>query len=149
MGMTINPTTRATTCFASTACQKRACISFRLFNRIEILTWGILRSPNLFHRSSMVYRPTRAVQKKPTHLTLQTHPILKPVRNNQVHHSNEKLARCRRWNLAQHIVVVKVKQSSMESNRMKREMVAYEFSHSTIRLISQTVALRKFNSRAV
>lgn len=28
------------------------------------------RSPNLFHRSSIVYNPTRAVTNMPTHLTL-------------------------------------------------------------------------------
>jgi hypothetical protein len=72
----------------------------------------------------MVYKPTRAVQKKPTHLTLQTQPMLKPVRQSQVYHSSEKLARCKRWNLAQHIVVVNVKQSSIESRRMNREIVA-------------------------
>ena len=90
-----------------------------------------------------------AVQNRPTHLTLQTHPILSPVKKSQVNHWTEKLECCNRWNLAQHIVVVKVKHSNMESNNMKREIVAYEFSNNTIRLISQTVAVRKLSSRAV
>lgn len=34
-------------------------------------TLGILRSPNLFQRSSAVYKPTKPVTKNPTHLMLQ------------------------------------------------------------------------------
>ena len=37
---------------------------------LKILTNGIFKSPNLFQRSSMVYRPTNAVTNRPTHLTL-------------------------------------------------------------------------------
>ena len=59
---------------------------------IDVLTTGISRSPNLFHRSSMVYSPTRAVPNMPTHLTLQTHPILIPLNNNHKNHSGEKLS---------------------------------------------------------
>lgn len=35
------------------------------------LTHDILRSPNLSQRSSIVYRPTRAVTKRPTSFTLR------------------------------------------------------------------------------
>lgn len=75
--------------------------------------------------------------------------MLNPVKKSQVNHWSEKLECCNRWNLAQHIVVVKVKHNNMESNNMNREMVAYEFSNSTIKLMSQTVAVRKLSSRAV
>lgn len=72
-----------------------------------------------------------------------------PVKKSQKNHPGVKLA-CRiRWNFAQQNVVVKVKHKSMESSNTNLEMVAYEFSKSTIRLMSQTVALRKPNSRAV
>lgn len=57
-------------------------------------TLGILRLPNLFQRSSIVYRPTRAVTKKPTHLTLHTHPIETPVSINHRPHSGEKGSCC-------------------------------------------------------
>ena len=64
------------------------------------------------------------MQKRPTHFTLQTHPMLRPDKSSQMNHSGEKLSFLKRWNLAQHKVVVKVKNSSMESNKMNREIVA-------------------------
>ena len=97
----------------------------------------------------MVYKPTKAVQKRPTHLILHTHPMLIPLRNSQMNHSNEKLSFCRRWNLAQHSTVVNVKNRSIESNRINLDIVAYEFSNNTIAVTSHTVGLLKFNSRAV
>jgi hypothetical protein len=51
--------------------------------------------------------------------------------------------------LDQQKTVVKVKQRSIASSRMKRLMVVYEFSNSTIIVTSHTVGLRKFNSFAV
>jgi len=51
--------------------------------------------------------------------------------------------------LAQQKTVVKVKQRSIESSRMNLLMVVYEFSKSTIIVISQTVFLLKFSSFAV
>lgn len=66
-----------------------------------------------------------------------------------MHHSNEKLSFCRRWNLAQHNTVVNVKNRSIESNRMNLDIVAYEFSNNTIAVTSHTVGLLKFNSFAV
>lgn len=125
---------------SSVAYQLKHCVS---------LTFGILRSPNLFQRSSMVYSPTRAVQKKPTHLTLQTHPIDTPVIISQKPHSGENGSFCRRWNLAQQRTVVNVKHRSIESSRMNLEIVVYEFSNRTMRVTSQTVGLRKFSSLAV
>jgi len=56
-----------------------------------ILTMGIRVSPNLFQRSSAVYRPTSAVTKRPTSLTLHTQPMLRPVMKSQKNHSSEKL----------------------------------------------------------
>jgi len=52
-------------------------------------TLGILRSPNLFQRSSIVYKPTKAVTKNPTHLTLTTQPMLMPVKASHTHQSRE------------------------------------------------------------
>ncbi len=52
-------------------------------------TFGILRSPNFLHRSSIVYRPTKAVPNMPTHFTLQTHPIDTPVNISHNPHSGE------------------------------------------------------------
>jgi hypothetical protein len=51
--------------------------------------------------------------------------------------------------LDQQKTVVNVKQSSIESRRMKRLMVVYEFSQSTARVTNQTVGLLKFSSFAV
>lgn len=85
----------------------------------------------------------------PTHLTLHTQPMLIPVRKSQKNHSKEKLSCLNRWNLAQQSTVVKVKQSNIESSRINLEIVAYEFSKSTIRVTSQTAGLRKLSSLAV
>jgi len=52
-------------------------------------TLGILRSPNLFQRSSIVYKPIKAVTKNPTHLTLTTQPMLMPVNASHTHQSRE------------------------------------------------------------
>jgi hypothetical protein len=90
-----------------------------------------------------------AVTKNPTHLTLQTHPIETPSNISQRPHSGENGSRWRRWNLDQHKTVVKVKHRSIESRRMKRLMVVYEFSNRTIMVTSHTVGLRKFSSFAV
>src|SRR5271156_4811021 len=128
--MMIRPKTRTAKCDASS-------------------TFGIFRLPNLFHKSSAVYRPTIAVQNNPTHLILHTQPMLIPVRKSQKNHSGEKLSFCSLWNLAQQKTVVKVKQRSIESSRMNRDIVAYEFSHRTIKVTSQTVGRLKFSSRAV
>lgn len=97
----------------------------------------------------MVYRPTRAVTKNPTHLTLHTQPMETPVIMSQKPHSGEKGSCWRRWNFAQQRTVVKVKQRSIESSKMNLLMVVYEFSNRTIRVTSQTVGLRKFSSFAV
>ncbi len=66
----------------------------------------------------MVYRPTSAVQNKPTHLTLQTHPMLIPVNMSHENHSMLKLLSWSLWNLAQQSTVVNVKHRSMESSKM-------------------------------
>lgn len=80
---------------------------FRLRCGHLALTTGIFKSPNFSHRSSIVYRPTKAVTKRPISLTLRkvsrdlwttyalrnhlvTQPIENPVRVSQVHHSKEK-----------------------------------------------------------
>jgi len=96
-----------------------------------------------------VYNPTNAVQKSPTHLTLQTHPIEIPVSINHRPHSGENGSRWRRWNLDQQKTVVNVKHSSIESSRMNLLIVVYEFSKRTIIVTSQTVGLLKFSSLAV
>jgi hypothetical protein len=44
---------------------------------------------------------------------------------------------------------VKVKHRSIESSRIKRLIVVYEFSQRTARVTNQTVGRRKFNSFAV
>jgi hypothetical protein len=97
----------------------------------------------------MVYNPTKAVQKKPTHLTLHTQPIETPVIINQKPHSGEKGSCWRRWNLAQQRIVVKVKQRSIESSKMNLLIVVYEFSNRTIMVINQTVGRRKLSAFAV
>ena len=71
-------------------------------------TTDIFRSPNFSQRSSIVYKPTNAVTKRPTHLTLNlvvihiqckprvhethlvTQPIDQPVIASQSHQSGEK-----------------------------------------------------------
>ena len=108
-----------------------------------------MTSPNLAQRSSMVYRPTNAVPNMPTHLTLQTQPMDRPVIPIQSVHSGENGFCCWLWNLAQQKTVVKVKKSSMESRRMNLLMVVYEFSNSTAMVTSQTVGRLKCNSLAV
>ena len=46
--------------------------SKKLWSRArKVLTSDILRSPNLCHRSSIVYTPTKAVTNRPTSFTLQ------------------------------------------------------------------------------
>lgn len=47
------------------------------------------------------------------------------------------------------MTVVKVKNNSIESRRMKRLMVVYEFSHRTMSVTNQTVCLRNLNSLQV
>lgn len=72
-----------------------------------------------------------------------------PVSISHRPHSGEKESLCRRWNFDQQKTVVKVKQSSIESRRMKRLMVVYEFSQRTANVTNQTAGLRKFSSFAV
>jgi hypothetical protein len=72
-----------------------------------------------------------------------------PVSINHKAHSGEKGSFCWRWNLDQQKTVVNVKQSSIESSRMKRLMVVYEFSHRTASVTNQTVGRLKFSSFAV
>lgn len=64
--------------------------------------------------------------------------MLRPVMNNQKNHSGSKLRFRWEWNLTQHKVVSTVPNSSMESRRMNRLMVVYEFSQRTIRVTNQT-----------
>ena len=45
--------------------------------------------------------------------------------------------------------VVKVKNKSIESSRIKRLMVVYEFSQRTMRVTNQTAGRLRFNSLAV
>lgn len=97
----------------------------------------------------MVYNPTRAVTKNPTHLTLHTQPIETPVSISHRPHSGENGSCCWRWNLDQQKTVVKVKHSSIESRRIKRLIVVYEFSQRTARVTNHTVGRRKSNSLAV
>ncbi len=141
----MSPTTLVARCVASSTYTTLA----QPLSRTRCSTFGISRSPNLFHKSSAVYSPTRAVQNSPTHLTLHTQPMLNPERKSHRNHSGEKLSCRNRWNLAQHSVVVNVKNSSIESSKINLEIVAYEFSHSTISVTSHTAGLLKFSSRAV
>ena len=66
-----------------------------------------------------------------------------------MNHSGVKLCLRNEWNLAQQRVVVKVKKRSIESNKMNLEMVAYEFSKSTIKVTSHTAGLLRLSSLAV
>ena len=54
-----------------------------------LLTTDRLKSPNNSHKSSMVCKPTKAMAKSPTHLTLTTNPIDIPDAANQKNHSIE------------------------------------------------------------
>lgn len=87
--------------------------------------------------------------KRPTSLTLVTKPMLRPVMKSQKNHSGSKLFLRWLWNLAQHRVVATVPNRSIESSRMKRLMVVYEFSQRTIRVTSQTAARLSLSSLAV
>jgi len=82
-------------------------------------------------------------------LTLHTHPIEMPVSISQSPHSGLNGSRCNLWNLAQAKAVVNVKNSNIESRRMKRLIVVYEFSNRTHIVTNQTVGRRKFSSFAV
>lgn len=80
---------------------------------------------------------------------LVTKPMLKPVMNSQKNHSGSKLFLRWPWNLAQQRVVATVPKSSIESRRIKRLMVVYEFSQRTMRVTSQTAARLRLSSLAV
>jgi hypothetical protein len=69
--------------------------------------------------------------------------------NSHRNHSGSKLRLRWEWNLAQHKVVATVPNRSMESRRIKRLIVVYEFSQRTMRVMNQTAGRLRFSSLAV
>ena len=103
---------------------------------------GIFRSPNLFHKSSMVYKPTNAVTNKPTSLTPVTHPSETPVYMSQNHHQKVNGCFCIRWNRTRPRTVLTVNTRSIESSKINLEIVSSPLSSKII--IANKCLLRQF-----